>query len=268
MQITDAQIHLWNGDQAPPHHWRAPYTIERALREMDEAGIDRAVNCPAVWDPGANDYAVAAAQAHPDRFATLGWFPLDGPPNPDLVDEWMAKPGMLGLRFVLYAPQAGDLIASGALDWLWQRAHDLRLPVGLMVMPAHLGLVGDLATRYPGMRLLLDHLAVGPFETLPRAAEHLDDLLRLARLANVAVKATGIPAMATDDYPFASTHDILHRTIDAFGPERTFWGTDITRLRCTWTQAKEMFLDELPWLTGHELELVMGKGLSAWIGWT
>ena len=81
MQITDAQIHLWNSASAPPHHWRAPYTVERALAEMDEAGVDRAVNCPALWDPNANDYAVQAALAHPDRFATMGWFPLDGLPD-------------------------------------------------------------------------------------------------------------------------------------------------------------------------------------------
>jgi predicted TIM-barrel fold metal-dependent hydrolase len=67
MLVIDAQIHLWQGAQAPPHHWRAPYRMEDALRDMTMAGIDRAINCPAIWDPDANDYALEAARAHPDH---------------------------------------------------------------------------------------------------------------------------------------------------------------------------------------------------------
>lgn len=268
MQIIDAQIHLWESADAPPHHWRAPFTIERAIQEMNEAGVDRAINCPAIWDDTANDYAVRAALTNPDRFATMGWFPLDRPGGGDsLVDEWMAKPGMLGLRFVLFAPHAGELIASGALDWLWKAADRRRLPIALMVMPQDLPIIGDVAARHPGMRLMLDHLAISPFEKLPQAAAHLPALLDLAHLSNVAVKATGIPSMATDDYPYRSTHDVLRRTFDAFGPERMFWGTDITRLPTTWGESITMFTNELPWLTGRDLELVMGKAVADWVGW-
>jgi hypothetical protein len=28
-----------------------------------------------------------------------------------------------------------------------------------------------------------------------------------------------------------------------------------------------LFTEELPWLTGRELELVMGRALCAWLGW-
>jgi hypothetical protein len=38
----------------------------------------------------------------------------------------------------------------------------------------------------------------------------------------------------------------LHRCFDAFGPERMFWGTDITRMHCTWRQCVTLFTEELP----------------------
>lgn len=268
MEIIDAQIHLWAGDSAPPHHWRAPYAVERAVRDMDEAGVDRAVNCPAIWDPAANDYAVEAARRHPRRFATMGWFPLDGSADESLVDLWLAKPGMLGLRFVLWAPEIGDRLASGALDWLWAAANRREIPVGLMVLPQHLPVIADIAARHPQMRLMLDHLAISPFEKLPAAAAHFDALLELARRPNIAIKATAVPGMATDTYPFTSTHELLRRAFDAFGAERMFWGTDITRLRCTWRECVTMFVEELPWLKGRDLELVMGRAVATWIGWT
>ncbi|GLX97164.1 amidohydrolase family protein [Herbidospora sp. NBRC 101105] len=267
MRIIDAQIHLWAGGWAPSHHWRAPYTVETALRDMDEAGVDRAVNCPAIWDAAANDYAVEAAVRHPDRFATLGWFPLDASADESLVDTWLAKPGMLGLRFVLMEPGIGDRLASGALDWLWDAAHQRDMPVGLMVLPEHLPLIGDIAARHPRMRVLMDHLAISPFDTQQDASARIDALLTLARRPNIAVKATAVPALATDDYPFAGTHELLRRVYDAYGAHRMFWGTDITRLRCTWAQCVRMFTEELPWLRGHDLELVMGGGLADWIDW-
>ncbi|MBL7501975.1 amidohydrolase family protein [Frankia sp. CNm7] len=267
MQIIDAQIHLWAGDSAPPHHWRAPYTVERALRDMDQAGVDRAVNCPAIWDAGANDYAVEAAQSHPERFATLGWFSLDDSADESLVDRWLAKPGMLGLRFVLVMPDIADRLASRALDWLWAAADRREIPVALMVLPQQLPAVADIAARFPRMRLLMDHLAISPFERLPGAAAHFEALLALARQPNIAIKATAVPSMATDEYPFASTHGLLRQAFNAFGAERTFWGTDITRLHCTWHECVTMFVDDLPWLRGRDLELVMGRAVANWIGW-
>ena len=61
MEIVDAQIHLWTATTAPPHHRQTPFVIAQALREMDAAGVAKAVNCPALWDPDANAYAIEAA---------------------------------------------------------------------------------------------------------------------------------------------------------------------------------------------------------------
>ncbi len=267
MQITDAQIHLWTGSAAPPHHRRAPYTVEDALREMDEAGIDRAVNCPAIWDPQANDYAAHAVRVSPDRFATLGWFPLSGADERS-VDRLLEQPGMLGLRFVLATPNEAGLLAAGELEWLWTACDERELPMSIMVLPEHLPLVSSIAHRHPRMRVMIDHLAVLPFAQLPTAADHLDALLALARHPNVALKATGVPSMATDDYPFTSTQPLVKRCLDAFGSRRLFWGTDITRMSCTWAECVASFMREMPFLRNGDRELVMGAAVSDWIRWS
>ncbi len=62
-------------------------------------------------------------------------------------------------------------------------------------------------------------------------------------------------------------HDGLQRIFDAYGPDRFFWGTDITRMPCSYRQCVTMFTEELPWLKGQDLEKVMGRGLTKWIGW-
>ncbi|EHS51873.1 hypothetical protein PDO_4994 [Rhizobium sp. PDO1-076] len=98
MHIADAQIHLWTNNLAPQRHRKAPLSIEGALREMGAAGVQTAVVHPPNWDPNSNAYAVQAALAHPSRFATLGWFPLDETRSEDSVERLMAMPGMKGMR--------------------------------------------------------------------------------------------------------------------------------------------------------------------------
>ena len=50
-------------------------------------------------------------------------------------------------------------------------------------------------------------------------------------------------------------------------PRRTFWGTDWSRLPCSYRQGVTMFIEEMPWLKGEDLEWVMGRGVCEWIGW-
>jgi predicted TIM-barrel fold metal-dependent hydrolase len=267
VRIVDAQIHLWRNDKAPPHHWRAPFRIEDALREMDAAGVERAINCPAIWDPDANEYAVEAARLRPDRFATTGWFNLMREPDGSFVDRWIEQPGMLGLRFIMVTPEQQELFTTGRLDWIWEAADRLGISVGLMAAPSLYGELGRVAQRYPRMRQQIDHLGVGPFSKLPEAMGHLEQLLALAQHPNIAVKATGVPSMATDAYPFASTHPSLQTIFDAYGPRRMFWGTDFTRMRCSWGECITAFTEELDWLKGDDLELVMGRAVCDWVGW-
>jgi predicted TIM-barrel fold metal-dependent hydrolase len=118
------------------------------------------------------------------------------------------------------------------------------------------------------MRVLIDHLGVSPALKIPEAVAHLDELLSLAAHPNIAVKATGVPSMATDAYPFASTHSVLQHVFEAFGPRRVFWGTDITRLAPSWRECITLFSEELPWLKGDDLELVMGRAVCDWVGWS
>ena len=96
---------------------------------------------------------------------------------------------------------------------------------------------------------------------------HIDVLVELAAEPNIAIKATGTPSMATDDFPFRSVHPFLKRLYDAYGADRMFWGTDITRMRISWRDCAAMFTDHLPWLSGEAQQKVMGEALRTWIGW-
>ncbi len=267
MMIVDAQIHLWTKGTPSAHHRQTPFLKEEALALMDEAGVDRAVIHPVLWDPDSNELAVEAVRAHPERFAIMGWFYLDDPKERAKLETWKSRPGMKGLRFYFSDPRSLTWADDGNLDWLLPEAERLGIPVSLQAS-AFLPRVAEIAERYPRLRISVDHMGV-PRATVgaEEAYRNLSQLLALAKHPNVAVKATGQAGYALDDYPFRSIHDALHKVFDAFGPQRMFWGTDITRMHCTWRQCITLFTEELPWLKGADLDLVMGKAWCDWIGW-
>ena len=125
-----------------------------------------------------------------------------------------------------------------------------------------------IAAAYPGLRLLIDHLGLRTSlrdeEILPR----IEDLITLAAMPNVGVKATCLPSYVSEEYPFPSLHPVIERVFDAFGPERVFWGSDVSRMGHPYRAVVTLFTDEFPFLSADDKEWIMGKAISRWLGWS
>lgn len=268
MKIIDAQIHIWSkGTPSGLHRKVSSFTAEEALREMDEAGVHAAlIHPPASWDPDSNAIAVEAAQRYPERFAVMGQFPPTRAELRHLIHGWKNQPGMLGLRWALLHPEEQVWLRDGTLDWLWPAAEKEGLPVSCMG-GLFLKEFRQIAEAHPNLKMILDHCGLVRTGQDEAAFARLDELVALAKLPNVAVKATGAPHYSTKAYPYRNIHDGLQRIFDAFGPKRFFWGTDITRMPCSYRQCVTFFTEELSWLKGNDLEWVMGRALCEWLGW-
>ena len=271
MQIVDAQIHLW-GSGLPSnmaHRQVTAFTTAQAVGLMDEGGIDAAVIHPPSWDPGADEMAGAAVRDYPGRFAIMASVPLEHPDSRSRVANWRTQPGMLGLRYTFLSDPARAWLHDGTLEWLWVEAERADVPIAMLATDS-LPEIGTIAERHPGLRLTIDHLGGrGGNTTLKDAAAmtHMPQLVALAKHPNIAVKATGAPGYSSEGYPFPAMHTYLRQIYDAFGPNRMFWGTDITKMPVSWRQCATMFTEELPWLPESDKMLVMGHAICAWWGW-
>ena len=269
MPIVDAQVHIWSGGKPrnPSHRQVDSFSKDELLKEMDAAGVDAAViHPPTSWDPNANELAIEAARQYPNRLCILGNFPLDRPESRALIDGWKRRPGMLGLRFALLQPHQQTWPTDGTMDWLWPAAERAGIPIALLagnILP----LLGQLAARHPALKLIVDDLGRAR-ETQDAAGwANLSELLALAKHPNVAIKATGAPSYSSEAYPYRNIHGYLRQIYDVFSPQRMFWGTDITRMPCSWRQCVTMFTEELPWLSAGDKELIMGRAFCAWLDW-
>jgi predicted TIM-barrel fold metal-dependent hydrolase len=275
MISTDAQAHIWEAD-SPERPWLPEgktfahsldaYRVDQLLAEMDVAGVDRAVLVPPSFEGDRNDVCLAAAQAHPERFAVMGRIPLTEPSSRDLLPRWRDQAGMLGVRVTFSRGAMTRWLHDGTADWLWAAAEEAGVPV-MVFAPGQLDKVAEIAERHAGLRLTMDHLGIRTDLRDEQIDPVLDDLVTLSRFDNVAVKATCLPGNVTQGYPFPTLHPRIERVVAAFGPRRVFWGSDLTRLPCTYGEVVRLFTEELDFLSGEDLEWIMGRGISEWLGW-
>jgi len=273
MLIVDSQVHIWAANTperpwaegAKPHRPQ-PFGKNELLQEMKVAGVDRVVIVPPSLDRTRNDLALDAAQSLPGQFAVMGKINPALPESRGKLASWRAQSGMLGLRFN-FKKNMDRLSNPEYMGWVWDEAEAAGVPLYVGVDHPAVTLVDAVAERHQRLRIILDHMALAGGIKDDEAFRNLDMLLAIAKRPNVAVKVSALPGYTTAPYPYRNLHDHVRRVYDAFGPQRMFWGSDLTRLKCSYRQCVTMFTEEMPWLTTNDLELIMGRALCDWLDW-
>ena len=275
--IVDAQVHLW---KAESQDWQwapglkpqlpEPFTIERLVPMMDEAGVDRAVIVPPSWPGDRNDYALEAVKRYPTRFRIMGKLPLQDPKGAALLPKWKEQPGMVGLRVIFNTPQTAAWLTDGTVDWFWAAAEKAELPV-MCFAPASTALFGRVAERYPGLQLILDHMGVSAAMLKDnKVADGISATVALAKYPNVSAKVSASPGLSREPYPFRDVAVHVKRVFDAYGPQRSYWGTDITNsyAKASYRQRISQFTEELSFLSETDKDWVMGRAIVQRLKWT
>ncbi len=265
--VIDGQIHVW--DEGMEEHaaqiLHRTMSCDDVLLAMDEAGVDAAIVVP----PGRhqNEFSLAIAAAHPDRFGVMAVLALDKEEGRRAVAEWADRPReLLGVRFSFPPWRPTSWMTDGTADWFWPAAEAQRLPV-MIWAPGQWDAFFEIAARHPGLPFIVDHFGLYVDVLDDAVTPALDAVLALAALPNVAVKASALPCHSSHPYPFRNLHADIRRVFDAFGPQRMFWGSDLTRLPCPYRQAVTMFTEELDFLSADDLDWIMGRGLATWLDW-
>jgi L-fuconolactonase len=245
-------------------HRHEPITGATLLAEMKDAGVDRAVLVPPFFEGYRNDYAVACATEAPETFRVMARVDLrTGDPGP--VRDLLRDPVVAGVRLVFLPADAGRLDDPQA-EWLWSFAEEEDVPV-MLLASGQLDALGELARARPGLRLAVDHLGLTGQHTDAAIAPEIAQLVALAGLDNVSVKTTAAPCYSTEPYPYPALHPLLRQLYDAFGPERLFWGSDLSRLRGSYRDLVRLFREELDFLSPADVEAVMGRSVLTWLDW-
>jgi predicted TIM-barrel fold metal-dependent hydrolase len=203
-----------------------PVSAEEMLAAMDEAGVDKMVLVQASTCYGHdNSYVADAVAAHPRRFAGVFSVDMLASDAPERIRHWMQR-GLAGLRvFIAGHTTAQETRLDDPRSFpAWQCAVEAGLPVCVQARAPQLGELRVLLERFPGARVLLDHMARPVLDDGPpyRAAE---PLFALAKYENLALKLT-THNLRDSRQGKATPETFLARVVKSFGARRLAWGSN------------------------------------------
>jgi predicted TIM-barrel fold metal-dependent hydrolase len=273
MKIIDSQLHCfyantperpWLDGAAPVHG--PEFSIEQVTTLLDQHEVQGAVLVPPSWNGWDNQYSLDAAVAHPKRFAVMGRFNFEAPDAKERLRTWRDQPGMVGARFFISGNPWVSLL-NPEMSWVWQIAEETRLPV-MAAIPGNVAGFEPILAQFPALRLIIDHAGRHPRGAMDEGAwADVAQLHALARFSNVSVKVSSLPCFSTEAYPFANLHSHIRSIYDKFGPRRMMWGSDATRLTCSYDENIRLFTEALDFLSMEDKEWVMGRSLASALDW-
>jgi predicted TIM-barrel fold metal-dependent hydrolase len=150
---------------------------------------------------------------------------------------------------------------------VWSEAEKQGIRLMILVPQHMVQVIDDVAARYPDLKIVMDHMALTSGKPFEETFKDFDKLLPIAKRPNVAVKASALPCYSAEPYPFTRVQEYARTVYETFGPQRTFWGSDLSRSPVPYRQQIDMWLNDAPWLKAEDKEWVMGRGICEWLGW-
>ena len=236
------------------------------LVEMDGAGVDRAIIVPPHWIGDNNKSALEAAAKYPTRFRVFGRFNPKAPDARARLNGWLKEPHMLGVRATFHTKPYVDWLDDGSLDWYWETCEQLGIPI-MTLVPGMVRKLLPIATRHPRLTMLIPHMGCPSNSRGNDAFSSLSDLLALGRYPSVFVMVSSAPCFSNEAYPFGDLEPFIKRIFDAYGPKRMLWGSDLTRLTCTYRECLDHFRIALDFLSGEDKDWILGKALAEVLKW-
>ncbi len=218
--------------------------VEGLLAAMQGGSVDQAV---LVQLGGASvehhRYLARSIAEHAGRFLGIGLIPEKCPDVDGHMRDLCESGGLVGFRLrALGGPrdpfaQVGPQTVASWPIWECAERHDYLLWLYVGAAEAHL--LPYMVEAFPGVRVVMNHLAICPgegrFTTDENGRPHISTpsynpamhtSWRLAVYENVSVLLSGQYAFSQEAYPYADIAGWQRGLLGSFGSSRLMWGSD------------------------------------------
>ncbi len=235
MSLTiDSHQHFWNPARGD-YDWMPMDnpTLARSYAPSDlephliANGIDHTVLVQAAATVEETEYMLGIADATPRVAGVVGWIDFEDSADSHHLRRLAKHPKFLGVRPMIQDIPDDHWMLRDDVQWAYQMVIDCDLTFDALGFPRHLENFLTLLTRYPEMRVVIDHCMK------PQIRAHSDEsfghwadgMARLAEKTSTRCKLSGL-ATESDGWSLEKMRPYVVHLLEVFGPERLMWGSD------------------------------------------
>ena len=210
-------------------NWSAKHslTYDQLIVDMDRAGVSKAAIVQASTVYGHdNTYLAEAVAAYPNRFTGVFSADILADDAISAIKHWRSL-GLSAIRLFT----AGTTM-EGQADWLndpktyqaWKYCAETNLPVCVQMRPQGIALLTEILTKFPKLRIIVDHFARCRFNDGPPYPE-ADALWALSKFSGVHLKLThrALEAAAEGKSNYGAFFD---HVLTFYPANRIAWGSN------------------------------------------
>ncbi|WP_300061518.1 amidohydrolase [uncultured Roseobacter sp.] len=217
----------WMPDLATLNRDYGPADLEPALARHGIAGT---VLVQAAATVAETEYLLGLAEATPSVKAVVGWIDFEDPGQLDVLKRLARHPKFVGVRPMIQdIPDVGWMLRE-EVQWAYRALMDLDLTFDALGFPRHLENFHVLLTRYPEMRVVIDHLMKPQIHEQMAGKDAFTDwaagMIRLAEETGAFCKFSAMITEARDGWTPEDLRPFSDHILQAFGARRVMWGSD------------------------------------------
>lgn len=261
--MIDAHQHFW--DPVDGYPWmtgpfaplRRPFRPPDLRPELELCGIDATVLVQSRNDIAETNQLLTMALETPWIAGVVGWVDLIDPAVFDTIASIRAAPGgryLVGMRHLVHDEADPDWLLRSDVHRGLQAVEEAGLAFDLLVRSRELPAALEVARRFPGLRLVVDHLAKPSIRTgeielwasLVGGFRHLDNVV--CKVSGLATEADWASWQPQDLRPYVA------EALEVFGSDRLMFGSDwpVCLLAATYEQVFQTAIEIMRDLTGKE----------------
>ena len=228
-------------------------SAEDLLADMRSYGVDRVVISHVCYYGRDNSYASYCVERYPDHFAGIGLlvgmrlYAPDDPENPGRLERAIKEEHLVGMRLSPIYDKDVVWMNDPVCYPLWRKAEELGAVFNIFLAPHQIGQVADMAERFPGVNVVVDHFAM--MDISAPDSEGFGPMLELEKWPNVYIR-TSLHNPSREQVPFRDMWPYLERVYDAFGPQRMIYANFYELL---------IMKDLIPFFSREDKEWILGR---------
>lgn len=246
MTRIDAHQHYWNPARGD-YDWMPmddkvlarPWLPDDLHPELAAQGVGKTVLVQAAATVQESEYMLGIADATDSVAGVVGWIDFEKPDDLAYLTRLAKHPKFCGVRPMIQDIADDDWMLRDDVQWGFRALTDLDLTLDALGFARHLDNFHTILTRYPDMRVVIDHCMK------PQVCDHPDGLdqwqdgmARLARDTNACCKLSGLVTEASQGWTVDDLRPYAAHVLDVFGADRVMWGSDwpVCQLRASYAE--------------------------------